>query len=331
MLNVGLIGAGRIGRLHAQHLAFHLRRARLLVVADVIETAALECAAANDIPRTTSDYREVLDSPDVDALVVCSATNTHAQIITEAAAAGKHIFCEKPIDLSLESIDTALAAVERNGVKLQIGFNRRFDSNFRRARDAILNGEIGRLWRVHIVSRDPAPPPLSYVRTSGGLFLDMTIHDFDMVRFLVGCEVEEVFATAAVLVDPAIGEAGDVDTAVTSLRFADGAIATIDNSRSAVYGYDQRVEVFGSEGMLRTDNAYASSAVVSDARSVHRDLPLNFFMERYVASYLAEMSAFVDCVLDDTPPPVTGADGRAAAVLALAAARSARTNQPVPL
>jgi myo-inositol 2-dehydrogenase/D-chiro-inositol 1-dehydrogenase len=333
MLNVGLIGAGRIGRLHAQHLAFHLRRARLIVIADLVEEAARKCAADNDIPLAVSDYRAVLNNRDVDAVVICSATDTHAQIISEAAAAGKHIFCEKPIDLSLERIDAALSAVERAGVKLQIGFNRRFDANFRRARAAIVDGEIGRLWRVHIVSRDPAPPPLSYVRSSGGLFMDMTIHDFDMVRFLVGSEdeVEEVFATASVLVDPAIGEAGDVDTAVSTLRFPSGAIATIDNSRSAVYGYDQRVEIFGSEGMLRTENAYSTSAVLSDRQNVHRDLPLNFFMDRYLASYLAEMSAFVDCVLDDTPPPVTGADGRAAAVLAEAAARSAQTNQPVPL
>jgi myo-inositol 2-dehydrogenase / D-chiro-inositol 1-dehydrogenase len=331
VLNIGLIGAGRIGRLHAQHLAHRLPRARLVAVADVVIEAARACAEENSVPKVVSDYRAVLDDAGVDAVVVCSATDTHARIIEDAAALGKHIFCEKPIDLSLERTDVALAAVHHAGVKLQVGFNRRFDANYRRARAAIANGEIGTVWRVHIVSRDPEAPSLEYIRSSGGMFVDMTIHDFDMARFLVGSEVEEVFATTAVLVDPAIGDAGDVDTAVMVLRFANGAIATIDNSRAAVYGYDQRVEVLGSSGMVATSNNFESNAVISDAKSVRRDLPLNFFLERYIDSYVAEMAAFVDCVLDDTAPPVTGEDGRAALVLGLAAARSANENRPVRL
>jgi myo-inositol 2-dehydrogenase/D-chiro-inositol 1-dehydrogenase len=329
VLNVGLIGAGRIGRLHAQHLARRLPRARLVAVADVALQAAQACAAEHSVPTAVAEYRTLLDDPGVDAVVVCSATDTHASIIQDAAAAGKHVFCEKPIDLSLESTDAALAAIRRAGVKLQIGFNRRFDANFQRVRHAITSGEVGHLWRVHIISRDPAPPPLAYIRSSGGMFVDMTIHDFDMARFLIGAEVEEVFATTGVLVDPAIAEAGDVDTAVTVLRFANGVIGTIDNSRSAVYGYDQRVEVLGSSAMAASANNYASNVVVSDGQSVHRDLPLNFFMERYTDSYAAEMAAFLDCVLDNTPPTVTGEDGRAALVLGLAAQRSARENQPV--
>lgn len=329
--NIGLIGAGRIGRLHAGHLARQIPRARLVAVADVVEEAARQCAVDYGVPRAVTAYRVLLDDPDIHAVVICSATDTHAQIIEEAAHAGKHVFCEKPIDLTLARIDGALAAVARAGTKLQVGFNRRFDASYRRARRAVDQGEIGTPWRLHLVSRDPAPPPLAYLHVSGGLFLDMAIHDFDMARFLIGSEVEEVFATAGVLVDAAIGKLGDVDTAVTILKFANGAIGTIDNSRSAVYGYDQRAEILGSGGMISTENAFPNSAMVSDSRSVHRDLPLNFFMERYTQSYLAEMTAFVDAVLDDTVPPITGADGRAAVVLALAAQQSYRENRPVRL
>jgi myo-inositol 2-dehydrogenase/D-chiro-inositol 1-dehydrogenase len=216
-------------------------------------------------------------------------------------------------------------------VTFQVGFNRRFDASYRRARRAIEAGEIGDVWRLHLTSRDPSPPPLDYIRVSGGLFLDMTIHDFDMARFLVASEVEEVYAVAAVRVDEAIGQAGDVDTAVTTLSFANGVIATIDNNRQAVYGYDQRVEVLGSRGMLATGNAYPNTAVISDARGVRRDLPLHLFLERYVESYRAEMAAFVDAVLDGTPPPVTGADARAALSLALAALQSHNEHRPVSL
>ena len=330
-LNVGLIGAGRIGRLHAGHLAGQIPRAHLLVVADVAEDAARECAREFGIPRAVADSRAVLENPDLDAVVICSSTDTHAQIIEEAAEAGKHVFCEKPIALSLAAIDRALAAVERAGVKLQVGFNRRFDANYRRVRQAIERGEIGRPWLLQITSRDPSPPSLGYVTVSGGLFLDMTIHDFDMARFLIGSDVEEVYAAAGVLVDQAIGDAGDVDTAVTVLRFVNGVIGTIDNSRRAVYGYDQRAEVLGSAGMISTANNFPNTAVISTEQCVRRDLPLHFFVERYQHSYLAEMTAFVDAVLDDTPTPVSGHDGRIQVVMGLAAHRSVAENRPVRL
>jgi myo-inositol 2-dehydrogenase/D-chiro-inositol 1-dehydrogenase len=329
MLNIGLIGAGRIGRLHAAHLAHQIPRARLIAVADVVEEAARQCAAEHGIPRAVAEYGALLDDADIQAVVICSATSTHAPIIEAAAQSGKHVFCEKPIDLTLARIDSALAAVASAGTKLQVGFNRRFDASFSRARLAVERGEIGDPGRLHLVSRDPSPPPLTYLQTSGGLFLDMAIHDFDMARFLIGSEIDEVFSTAGVLVDEVIGGLGDVDTAVTILKFANGAIGTIDNSRCAVYGYDQRAEILGSGGMIATDNVFPNSAIVSDGRSVHRDLPLNFFMERYTQSYLAEMTEFVAAVLDDLPPPVTGADGRAAVVLALAAQKSYRENRPV--
>jgi myo-inositol 2-dehydrogenase/D-chiro-inositol 1-dehydrogenase len=330
-VNVGLIGAGRIGRLHAEHLAQRIPGARLMAVSDVNLAAAEQCAAALHVPHAFQDHRPLLENPGIDAVVICSSTPTHAPLIEEAAAAGKHIFCEKPIDFDLARIDRALGAVEKAGVKLMIGFNRRFDPNFKRVRDLVAAGVLGTPHIVKITSRDPAPPPIDYVRVSGGLFLDMTIHDFDMARYLSGSEVEEVYAAGGVLVDPAIGDAGDVDTAIITLRFANGALGVIDNSRQAVYGYDQRVEVFGSAGVASADNNYPNTVLVGDAQRVSRDLPLNFFMERYIDSYIVEMRAFIACVLEDRMPPVTGIDGRIPVVIGLAAQRSRLENRPVKL
>ncbi len=328
-LRLGVIGTGRIGRLHAANLVRRVPRARLLAVADVDADSAQRCADELGIGIVTGDYRSLLEGDTLDAVVVCSSTDTHGEIIAAAAAAGKHVFCEKPISLELPAIDAALAAVERAGIKLQIGFNRRFDANFRRVRDAIAEGEIGEPHLLHLVSRDPAPPPIEYVRRSGGMFVDMTIHDFDMARFLIGSEVDEVYAAAGVRVDPAIGEARDVDTAVVVLRFENGVIGTIDNSRRAVYGYDQRAEVFGSGGNIRTDNIHANAAVVSTAAHVRRDLPLHFFIERYAESYVDEMRAFVDAVLDGGSVPVTGLDGRIPVAMGMAARKSYEENRPV--
>jgi len=330
-LKIGLIGAGRIGNLHAEHLTTRIPSAELIMVADLYEEAAKQCAERYDIPFTTQDYQDVLAHPDIQAVVVCSSTDTHAQVIEEAAQAGKHIFCEKPIALSLLPIDRALDAVEHAGVQLQIGFNRRFDANYQRVRQAVIQGQIGRLRLLHLISRDPAPPPIGYIRVSGGLFLDMTIHDFDMARFLVGSEVDEVFVMADVMDDPAIGAAGDVDTAVIMLLFANGVIGTIDNSRRAAYGYDQRVELLGSGGAIRTENNYPNTATISNAHSIWRDLPLHFFIERYTESYVTEMTAFVDAVLHDTPVPGTVLDGRVPVVMALAAQKSLAEHRPVRL
>jgi len=330
-LNVGVIGAGRIGRLHAEHLAYRVPGVRLVAVSDIIVSAAEQVAAQFQIPAAYQDHRRIMDDPAIQAVVVCSSTDTHSQMIEEAAAAGKHIFCEKPIDYDLGRIDHALAAVERAGVKLQIGFNRRFDPNFRRVRDVVAAGQIGQPHVLRITSRDPAPPPVAYIKVSGGIFLDMTIHDFDMARFLMGEDVDEVYAAGGVLVDPAIGEAGDVDTVLITLRFQSGALGAIDNSRKAVYGYDQRVEVFGSDGMVAVSNNLPNSAVVSTAQAVAGSLPLFFFVERYTESYIAEMKAFVEAVLQDKTPPVTGPDGRKPVVMGYAAAKSYRENRPVRL
>jgi len=330
-VTVGVIGVGRIGRLHAEHLAYRIPQARLLAIADVVVEAAQKVAADLGVPIATRDHRAIMDNPDIEAVVICSSTDTHSLMIEEAAAAGKHIFCEKPIDHDLARIDRALAAVDKAGVKLQIGFNRRFDPNFRRVRELVAGGKIGQPHILRITSRDPQPPPIAYVKVSGGIFLDMTIHDFDMARYLIGSEVEEVYTAAGVMVDPEIGKAGDVDTAVITLRFENGAIGTIDNSRRAVYGYDQRVEVFGSGGAVSVDNNYPNTAVVSDAQRIQRDLPLNFFIERYVESYIVEVKEFIECVVKDTPPPVTGLDGRIPVVMGYAAGKSYAEHRPVRL
>jgi len=324
-----LIGAGRIGKVHAETIAFRIPEAELAAVTDLNRSAAEAIAQRCGVQHVAASTGDIFQDPAIDAVLICSSTDTHADLVVEAARASKHVFCEKPIDHTLEKIDRALAEVNKAGVKLQVGFNRRFDSNFARVREAIASGEIGTPYLLHIVSRDPAPPPVSYVKLSGGMFLDMTIHDFDMARFLAGDEVVEVYAAAGVRVDPAIGEAGDVDTALIVLKFANGLIGTIDNCRQAPYGYDQRVEVLGSKGSIATENQYPNRAVISTAESVRRDLPLNFFMERYQDSFANEMRAFVSAVANGTPVPVSGMDGRIPVMMALAARRSYEEGRPV--
>jgi myo-inositol 2-dehydrogenase/D-chiro-inositol 1-dehydrogenase len=329
-LNIGLIGAGRIGKVHAETIAFRIPEAKLAAVCDVNQAGAQALADRCGIPVVVN-HEQIFADKNIDAVLICSSTDTHAGLIVKAAQAGKHIFCEKPIDHTLEKIDRALDAVKRAGVKLQIGFNRRFDPNFARVRKAIETGEIGTPHLMHIISRDPGPPPISYVKVSGGMFLDMTIHDFDMARFLIGDEVTEVYTAAGVRVDPAIGEAGDVDTAVITLRFASGVIGTIDNCRKAPYGYDQRVEVLGSSGSIATANCYPNEATISTGESVRRDLPFNFFMDRYTESFANELRAFVAAVIGNQPTPVTGEDGRIPVVMALAARKSYESGRPVKL
>jgi myo-inositol 2-dehydrogenase/D-chiro-inositol 1-dehydrogenase len=330
-VNVGVIGAGRIGRVHAENLAYRIPEANVVAVADVFVEAAEKCATDFGIPSAVKDHRAILENDAVEAVVICSSTDTHAQFIEEAAEAGKHIFCEKPIDLDLNRIDQALRAVDKTGVKLQVGFNRRFDPSFKRVRDMVAEGKIGTPHIVHIMSRDPAPPPVEYVKVSGGIFLDMTIHDFDMARYLIGSEVEEVYAAGGVMVDPQIGEAGDIDTALVTLRYANGAIGSIDNSRQAVYGYDQRVEVFGSMGSIIAANRTPDSTVYSNADGVQAAKPLYFFIERYTDAYIAEMREFIASIQEDRVPPVTGIDGRIPVVMGLAAWQSYRENRPVKL
>jgi len=329
-IGIGIIGAGRIGRLHAENLVRRIQGAELLWVADVVEEAAAKLSQELGIPKATADYREVLSDPEVDAVLICTSTDTHAEIMRAAAAAGKHIFCEKPLALDLAEIDSVLAAVKEAGVILQVGFHRRFDPNFRRLKELIVEGSIGRPWLLKITSYDPAPPPIAYIRASGGIFLDMTIHDFDMARFLLG-EVEEVHAAGSVLVDPDIGAAGDVDTAVVTLKFESGALGVITDCRKASYGHDQRIEVLGEKGGLFAENPLPHTAVLADQEG-YRSAPLHyFFVERYREAYVAEMEAFVAAVRNKTAPPVTGLDGKIPVVMGYAAKRSLEEGRPVRL
>ena len=330
-LSLAVVGCGRIGRVHASNIVARIPAARLAGLADVNLAAAREIAGPSGVEQITDDYRELLGNPSIDAIVICSATSTHAQVIEEAAQAGKHIFCEKPIDLEPGRIRQALDAVEKAGVKLQIGFNRRFDPAFARLKEQVAAGKIGTPHIVRITSRDPAPPPIAYVRVSGGLPLDMMIHDFDMVRFLTGQEAVEIYATGSAMIDPEIGLAGDVDTCVATIRLSGGAIATIDNSRQAIYGYDQRVEVFGSAGLLMAGNPPAENDVLPDRSGVPSGRPPHFFLERYQESYLIEMREFVESVIHDRMPPVNGRDGLIPVIMGRAAIQSLREGQPVKL
>jgi myo-inositol 2-dehydrogenase/D-chiro-inositol 1-dehydrogenase len=324
-IGFGVIGTGAIGWLHARHLASQVEGARLVAVSDVVREAAESCAQDTGA-QLYGGHHELLADPGVEAVVIATPPDTHAAIVEQAAAAGKQIFCEKPIDCTLERTGDALAAVARAGVKLQVGFNRRFDANYRAVRDAIESGKVGRPLIVHIVSRDPKLRAVSDTRSVAGLFLDMTIHDFDMARFLTGSEVTEVFALAG----RRLHDAGDADTALVTLRLADGTFVSIDNGHTA-YGYDQRVEVFGTDGMISTENERPHSATLTDSAGSHGVLPLYFFIERYAESYRRELAAFVQCLARDTEPPVTGRDGRTAAVIALAAQRSCDEGRPVLL
>jgi myo-inositol 2-dehydrogenase / D-chiro-inositol 1-dehydrogenase len=331
MLKIGLIGAGRIGKVHAHSVMTSIPNATLVGVADYDKDEAVNLAEQYQIPFATGNHRDILDINEVDAVIIASSTDTHAPFTVQAAQAGKHIFCEKPIAAELDKIDEALQAVAAAGVKFQVGFNKRFDASFYRIKQAIDTGEIGEPQLLHIISRDPSPPPISYIKVSGGLFFDMTIHDFDMAHFLFGA-VDEIYAAGGVMVDPAIGAAGDIDTAMITLKFTNGAIGAIDNSRQAVYGYDQRVEAFGSKGQARNDNLYPDAVTLSTGENVKRgSLPMNFFLERYTPAYVSELEAFVNCVINDEPVPVSSADGRVPVVMAMAAKKSYDENRPVKL
>lgn len=330
-LNIGIIGAGRIGKVHMQSITYNVPTARVLGITDVFKDGLQELADKYGIPKIYESYKDMLADEEIDAVLVCSSTDTHADISIEAAKAGKHIFCEKPVDLTPEKVQAVIDAVAQAGVKLQVGFNRRFDHNFAHVRALINEGKVGDLELIKITSRDPEPPPAEYAAVSGGMFLDMTIHDFDMARFLAGCDVTEVYASATCLVDPAIGEAGDVDTAIINLKFENGALGVIDNSRRAAYGYDQRIEVFGSLGAAMAANDTPTNVTVMNSDGVTTDKPLYFFLERYMQSFRDEMIQFVDAVLSDKPTPTTGNDGLNSILVALAAKKSVKEGRPVKI
>ena len=332
MIQIGIIGAGRIGQVHAKGILTGVPNARVAAIADpFISEATAQWAAGVGIQKVYQDYHEILNDPSIDAVLICSSTNTHAPISIEAIQAGKHVFCEKPVDLTVEKINEVRAALENSEKKLvyQVGFNRRFDHNFRALRSAVQNGKIGDVQFVRVSSRDPEPPSIGYVKISGGLFLDMMIHDIDMVRYLSGAEIEEVYATGAVLVDPAIGEAGDVDTATVSIKLSNGALALIDNCRKAVYGYDQRAEVFGTAGSIQCGNDTGSTAILSNVDGVSAEKPLWFFLERYMASYQAEIITFIHAIENGTDPEVGLQDGLMSIRIGLACKKSLAEHRPV--
>ncbi len=327
-LTIAILGTGRIGSMHAELLHQRIDGAKVAAIYDIVPEAARTVGVRLGI-RVAESPREVLDDPSIDAVAICTSTDTHIDLMVEAASAGKAIFCEKPLSLDLAEVDRGLSAVREAGVYLQVGFNRRFDPSHRSVRDAVTSGAVGEVHLVRITSRDPEPPPIPYIEVSGGIFLDMTIHDFDMARFITGSEVVEVYAKGDVLVDPDIGAAGDLDTAVSVLTHENGAITTIDNSRRAVYGYDQRVEAFGSRGAASSRNPLTTTTILRDATGGHLPTLPYFFLERYIPSYLAGWRAFIDSVNAGKPSPVDGTDGRAPLVIGLAARRSVREGRPV--
>lgn len=328
MLKVGLLGAGRIATVHAKAITGH-PQSELVAVADVFEEAATKLTAEFSGEVRSADA--IIDDPDIDVILVATSTDTHSDFIERATAAGKAVLCEKPVDLSLERARACLANTKASGQPVMIGFNRRFDTNFAAVKTALEAGEIGKAEMLSITSFDPAPPPLNYVKVSGGLFRDMMIHDFDMANFIMGDTPVSLTTTASSIIDPAIAAAGDVDTAVVTMAYEDGRIAVIRNSRRAVYGYDQRLELLGSKGMLRVDNMTENQVVKSTADTVTSAKPPFFFLERYMAAYAAEWAGFVSAMTGGHPMPVTLADGVNALAMAEAATQSAKTGQTVDL
>ncbi len=333
MVNIGIIGAGRIGQVHARSIVSGVPGARVAMVADPYIKPEVKQWMEGMGAKVVSDYHEILENPEIEAVLICSSTDTHASISIEAIKARKHIFCEKPVDLNPEKIRDVEKTLAESPKKLcfQVGFNRRFDHNFEALRKTTLEGKIGEVQFVRVSSRDPNPPAIQYVAVSGGIFLDMMIHDIDMVRYLYGAEIQEVYARGACLIDPEIEKVGDVDSATVSIKLSNGALALIDNSRRAAYGYDQRAEVFGSLGAVQIGNDSESTAVLSTEAGVTAEKPLHFFLERYMASYQKEMRLFVEAVTNGTEVPVGLKDGLVSIRIGLACKKSLAENRPVKI
>lgn len=327
-ITVGILGAGRIGKLHCMNIMRHLPQLKVKNIAD----PNLDMAWAKTLPcMATTDTDAIFKDPEIEAILICTPSPLHAPQIIAAAEFGKHIFCEKPISTDINKIRQALAAVKKAGVKLQVGFNRRFDPNFAKVKQLLADNHIGKPQLLRITSRDPKIPPTEFLKSSGGLFIDMTIHDFDMARFLMNSEIEEIYANAGVLINPVFSECDDIDTAIINLKFANGCLGVIDNSRQAVYGYDQRVEVLGSEGAVNADNQIPTTTTVSTTKGIMTENPLPFFLERYETSFVRELAAFHECIVNDSRPIVDGEDGLRSVIISMAAERSRRENRPVKI
>lgn len=330
MLNVGVIGAGRIGQLHVKNLK-KIPRINIKAIADVQQEAIMQWAKSEDIEFVTKDPMDIINDPIIDAVIICSPTNTHAQLIIESAKAKKHIFCEKPVSFSTEETKKALEFVKKHGVILQVGFNRRFDESFRTLHSLIQQGELGKVHTLRITSRDPYPPPTSYIESSGGLFMDMMIHDFDMARYILQSEVVEVYAKGATLIDEEIAKYGDIDTAIVTLTFDNGALGTIENSRKSAFGYDQRLEVFGENGAFTVDNNRPNNIMRMTADGIGLEKPFNFFLERYDQAYINEIHEFCRAITLNSPVKCSGEDGYAAEVIAEACKLSLISGKAVSL
>ncbi|MEL7636513.1 MAG: inositol 2-dehydrogenase [Chloroflexi bacterium] len=329
-INLAVIGTGRMGSVHVANIVNKVPEANLVAICDIRLDVAQAVADRWGITRVVQDYHELLADETIEAVLIATTTSTHAEVIKDCAKAGKHIFCEKPIALDLARIDEALEAVELAGVKLQVGFNRRFDKNFQRVKEIVQSGELGRPCMLKITNRDPELPSKEFLRVSGGLFLDMTIHDFDMAQFQIG-EVTEVYATGSVLIDSELEEFGDLDTALLTLKFKDGTIGSIDNSRQSVYGYDQRLEVFCLEGTAMAENEKENMVLKGNREGFQSSRVPNFFIQRYAPCYVDEVRQFLVSVRDDLPTVVTGEDGRKAVVIGYAAWKSFHENRPVKI
>jgi myo-inositol 2-dehydrogenase/D-chiro-inositol 1-dehydrogenase len=327
-VNLAVIGTGRIGSVHTRNLVRSIHEANVVAVCDIRVEVAQAVAEDLGVEDVVKDYHELLADKDIEAVLIATNTDTHAFIVKDAVNAGKQIFCEKPLALNLAEIDDVMKTVEKSGVKLQVGYNRRFDKGFQRVRQIVASGEIGAPCILHITNRDPEPPSLEYAKTSGGMFLDMSIHDFDMVRFQIG-EVDEVYAIGSVIVAPYLKDIGDVDVDIISLRFENGAVGAIDNSRKCVYGYDQRLEVFCSNGTAMAGNEYENMAIRGDDLGYHSARVPYSFIERYAECYVEEVRQFLQCVQADKPVSPTGYDSRASVLLGLAASESFRLKRPV--
>lgn len=330
-VRAGVVGTGRIGKVHIQNLVSRVKNVEVVAVADIMVDKSKEWLESMGITKMYADYKKIIADTSIDAVFVCSSTDTHSQVSYEAIKAGKHVFCEKPIDYDIDRINMVIEAVEQSDVKFQVGFNKRFDRNFKKVYDAVRSGEIGQPHIIKLTSRDPDLPPIEYIEVSGGIFVDMMIHDFDMMRYLSGEEVVEVYATGSVLIDPAVGKANDVDTAMVQLKFESGALGMIDNSRKAVYGYDQRAEVFGSKGCIISENETPNLTTLFNKDAVVREKPLYFFLERFNDAYINETSEFIDCIINDKQVPVQAVDGLKPVLIAMAAQKSLETGKPVRL
>ncbi|MGP4079256.1 inositol 2-dehydrogenase [Pseudalkalibacillus sp. R45] len=329
-VTIGIIGAGRIGQLHADN-ALRSGLIELKTIADIYTEHLVGTVYEKTVPIITTNPDELFIDPEIDAILICSSTDTHTEYIIKAAEAGKHIFCEKPISFNIDHTQRALEVVKKEGVKFQVGFNRRFDRHFRKVYETVRSGKIGEPHVIKVTSRDPEAPPEEYIQRSGGMFMDMTIHDFDMIRYLAGQNVTEISVQATCLVDEKFTRNDDVDTAVITLTFEDGSLGVIDNSRQAVYGYDQRIEVFGNAGVVSAENEPTTNVHISTKETVTLDNPKYFFLERYQDAYVEELDAFVRSILEDSPLICSGEDGLQAELLAIAAKTSLKEKRAVKL